>query len=284
MTEPGVAVLTLVKGREGHLRRVAEGLARNARHPDRLVVVDMGEAPVAVPSLPFPVVHHRVPSPGLPLAAARNAAARLAGAGILVFLDVDCIPAAGLVAALAADVAAEDALICPEVLYLPPGAGDEGEDALRTLGRRHPVRHFPATGMRREANTGLFWSLAFAVRRATFDRIGGFDEGFTGYGGEDTDFAFRARDAGVPLLFTAATLAFHQHHAAHDPPLSHFADIVANATRFRARHGFWPMDGWLAAFARMGLIEAPGNGPLRVLRHPTAAETAAAACAPDRVV
>lgn len=282
MTEGGVAVLTLVKGRDRHLRRVLDALARGTRHPDRLVVVDMGESPAPIGPVPFPLTIHRMPSAGLPLAAARNAAAGLAGLPTLIFLDVDCIPAANLVAALAAD-AAEDALICPEVLYLPPGAADEPEERLRALGRPHHVRHFPATGMRREANTGLFWSLAFALRRATFDRIGGFDEGYVGYGAEDTDFAFRARDAGVPLLFTASTVAFHQHHGVHDPPLQHFADIVANASRFRARHGFWPMDGWLDAFARTGLIAPPGDGPLRVLRPPTAAEVEAARQGDDRV-
>jgi hypothetical protein len=123
----------------------------------------------------------------------------------------------------------------------------------------------------------------FAVRRTSFERLGGFDETFRGYGGEDTDFAFRARDAGVPLLFTGSTRAFHQHHAIHDPPLNHFYDIVANAERFHARHRFWPMEGWLDAFAGMGLIEPPGAGPhLRVIRAPSEAEIAASACPPER--
>ncbi|MCK8784780.1 galactosyltransferase-related protein [Roseomonas sp. NAR14] len=297
MTEPGVAVLTLVKGRDAHLRRVMAALERGTRRPDRLVVVDMGESPAAIGPTTLPLTLHRLPAAGLPLAAARNAAARLAGMGpgtetgaetgagaaTLIFLDVDCIPAANLVAALAADVAAADALVCPEILYLPAGAADAPEARLRALGRRHHVRPFPAAGMRAEPNAGLFWSLAFAVRHATFGRIGGFDAGYTGYGAEDTDFAFRARAAGVPLLFTASTVAFHQHHGVYDPPLQHFADIVANASRFRERHGFWPMDGWLDAFARLGLIDPPGDGPLRVLRPPTAAEVAAARQGPERV-
>lgn len=281
MERPGVSVLTLVKGREGHLANLLAGLARGTRMPDRLVVVDMGEAPAAIPPLPFPVLHHRMPDPGLPLARARNAAAALAETPLLVFLDVDCIPAANLVAALAADAAAQDALICCEIRYLPPGVTDTAEPALLAAGQPHAERRFPAAGIVPEANAGLFWSLAFAVRQAAFERLGGFDEGFTGYGGEDTDFAFRARDAGLPLLFTASTLAFHQHHTVHEPPLQHFADIVANAARFRARHGFWPMDGWLDAFARMGLIAPPYGEALRVLRAPTAAEVAAAR-RPDR--
>lgn len=287
MDRPGASVLTLVKGRDGHLRNLLAGLARGTRMPERCVVVDMGEAPAAIPPCPFPVLHHRMPSAGLPLAAARNAAARLAGTPALLFLDVDCIPAANLVAALSADIAAADALICCEIRYLPAGVAAEGlpdEAALLAAGQPHRDRPFPAAGLHPEPNTGLFWSLAFAVRAATFDRLGGFDEGYTGYGAEDTDLAFRARDAGVPLLLTGSTRAFHQHHTVHEPPLQHFADILANARRFHARHGFWPMDGWLDAFARLGLIAPPrGDGTLRLLRHPEPAEVAAAARGPERV-
>jgi len=224
-----------------------------------------------------------VPSPGLPLARARNAAASRATEPVLVFLDVDCIPAAGLVAALSADAAAHDALICCEVRYLPPGAtaGGTDEARLERLGLRHPVRRFPERGVVAEPNAGLFWSLAFAVRTDTFRRLGGFDEDFTGYGAEDTDLSFRARAAGVPLLFTASTRAFHQHHPVRDPPLQHFDDILGNAERFRARHGFLPMEGWLRDFARMGLIAPPDGGPPRRLRRPEPAEIAAA-LVPDR--
>lgn len=280
MSECAVSVLTLVKDREAHLRNLLAGLAAGQRWPDRCVVVDMGEQPLELPTLPFPVTLHRLPQAGLPLAAARNAAARLAGTPALIFLDVDCIPAPDLVAGLAEDVARVAALVCCEVRYLPARAATFGLDVqrLQACGKPHPLRQFPAAGMRAEANAGLFWSLAFATRRSVFEQLGGFDETYVGYGAEDTDLAFRARNAGVPLLFTASTRAFHQHHPVYDPPLQHFADIVANANRFRRRHGVWPMDGWLRAFAAMGLIAPPPvQGSLTVLRHPTATEIAAAA-------
>ena len=41
-------------------------------------------------------------------------------------------------------------------------------------GAVHPVRPFPAQGLEPVDNPGLFWSLAFAIRRSTFQRIGGF--------------------------------------------------------------------------------------------------------------
>jgi hypothetical protein len=47
---------------------------------------------------------------------------------------------------------------------------------------------------------------------------------------------------------------FHQHHDVLDPPVQHLEDIVRNARTFFDRWRFWPMDGWLRAFAELGLI------------------------------
>jgi GT2 family glycosyltransferase len=279
----GTTVITLNKGRDAHLARLLEGLARGP-HPEACVVVEMGANPVPLPDLGFPIRRVHLEAAGLPLARARNAGRRAATTERLVFLDVDCIPSADLVPSLSHDLDAADGLICCEIRYLPAGTVADGwtEVALRAAGHRHPVRHFPERGLARSENVGLFWSLAFGVRATTFDRLGGFDEGFDGYGAEDTDLAFRADALGIPVLFTAGGLAFHQHHLACDPPLQHFSDIVRNAARFRARHGLWPMDGWLDAFAARGLIGSNWRDGLTVLRHPTSDEVAATRVPADR--
>lgn len=277
-------VITLNKGRRAHLERLLEGLGRGSP-PETCIVVEIGGDEAPFPSLPFPVERVPFPHPGLPLAAARNAGRRAAHAETLVFLDVDCIPSADLVAGLSRAVAAEDGLVCCEVGYLPGGAVTDGwhEADLDRLGRPHPVRAFPPPGAVAPApQPGLFWSLAFAVRAATYDRIGGFDETFSGYGAEDTDLAFRADQAGVPILFLGGPRAYHQHHPGYDPPLQHFRDIVANAARFQARHGIWPMDGWLDGFARLGLIAADRSNGIVIHRDPTPDEMAAARLPDDR--
>jgi GT2 family glycosyltransferase len=272
------AVITLNKGRRAHLTRLLEGLGRGTP-PDCCIVVEIGGDDAPLPALPFPVTRIPFPHAGLPLAAARNAGRRAVGAETLVFLDVDCIPSAGLVAGLSRATETHDGLICCEIGYLPAGAvADDWHEAdLDRLGQPHPVRAFPPPGTVAPApQPGLFWSLAFAVRAATYDRLGGFDEEFSGYGAEDTDLAFRADRAGVPILFLGGPRAYHQYHPSFDPPLQHFHDIVANAARFHARHGLWPMDGWLDGFARLGLIAADRSGGIVVHRDPTSAEMAAA--------
>jgi hypothetical protein len=278
------AVITLNKGRGAHLARLLEGLARG-QAPDRCVVVEMGGDEGPLPALPFPVERHALPSAGLPLAAARNAGRRAAGeVETLVYLDVDCIPSHDLVAGLSAAAAERDGLICCAVRYLPAGAVQDGwqEADLDRAGQLHPVRPFPEAGIVPSPQPGLFWSLAFAVRAATFDRLGGFDESFSGYGAEDTDLAFRAEALGVPTLFLGGPRAFHQHHPGYDPPLQHFRDIASNAARFHARHGIWPMDGWLDGFARLGLIAPDWRQGITPLRDPTPEEIAAARLPDDR--
>ncbi|MAW99834.1 MAG: glycosyl transferase [Sphingomonas sp.] len=274
----GFSICTIVKNRAGHLRHLVEGLERQSVAPAELIVVDMGSTPpVAVTAKGFPVRVLRLDMPGLPLARARNLAAHSAGSERLLFLDVDCIPAAGLIAAMGRSLDEADALISADVRYLPPDAvgPDWREDDLLARSVRHPARHFPDHGLRGEENYGLFWSLAFAVHRHRFDAVGGFDARFTGYGAEDTDFAFRMRDAGVPLFMAGGAGAFHQYHPICSPPLQHFRDIIANARRFHEKWGVLPMTGWLNAFAERGLI-ALGDDAIEVKRPPTQAEVDAA--------
>jgi len=257
-----VSVLTIVKNRADHLAQLVEGLRRSIVPPDELVIVDMGSVPpLTAPDAPFPIRLIDFARPGLPLAAARNAAARAATGEHLLFLDVDCIPMRGLVGEMCDQLSKRDALICAEAFYLGPtdarGAWDE--DRLKLSAMPHPVRSFPSEGVKEESNAGLFWSLVFGIRRQRFLDLEGFDDMFDGYGAEDTDFGFRTQRAGVPLLFKGGAGAFHQHHDVFDPPLQHLEDIVRNAQLFRDRWHFWPMEGWIDAFAEMGLVTRAGD-------------------------
>ncbi|WP_459662793.1 glycosyltransferase family 2 protein [Novosphingobium sp. 11B] len=273
-----LSVLTIVKDRPAHLAELVVGLRRSGIAPKELIVVDMGStAPVDVADLPLPVQVLRREGSGLPLAAARNAAAQAASGDGLLFLDVDCIPMRGLVEAMAKSIEELDALICGHVRYLGPGdtrSPWQEADLLRRSSD-HPARCFPESGLRNVSDAGLFWSLVFGIRRDTFMALEGFDEAFAGYGAEDTDFGFRAREADLPLVFMGGPGAFHQFHDTFDPPLQHFQDIIRNARIFRARWRQWPMCGWLADFEQMGLI-AVTAGSIHVFRDPTVAEIAQA--------
>jgi GT2 family glycosyltransferase len=277
----GLTVLTLVKNRAIHLARLIEGLHRSEVPPDELIVVDMNERPDSVPETAFPCRIMSLPSEGLPLARARNLAASAARSPHLLFLDVDCIPMRGLIGTMIHTLTAHDAVISAEIRYLGPGDAQPGwtEESLLKSGVSHPARLFPGDGVRQEPNAGLFWSLAFGIRRDRFEALGGFDEEFTGYGAEDTDFGFRAREAGTESLFMGGPGAFHQYHGVVDPPLHHFHDILRNAERFHKKWGRWPMEGWLKAFEALGLIVFTAER-LTCLRAPDANDLLAARQSP----
>lgn len=277
----GISVLTIVRNRDLHLAQLVEGLRRSERQPDELIIVDMSDEPVPIPSAGFPIRIDRFETDGLPLAAARNRAASMAKHDQLIFLDVDCIPLRNCIGLLSDTLLKREAILCADIRYLGPhdARGSWEEADLLARGRAHPVRSFPARGVREERNAGLFWSLAFALRRSTFETLGGFDEGFSGYGAEDTDFGFRAAAAGHKLLFVGGAIACHQYHITYEPPVQHVADIVRNARHFHARWGRWPMEGWLADFERLGLVRWQGYA-LDLLRLPTAREMAASRVEP----
>ncbi|MFF6993107.1 galactosyltransferase-related protein [Streptomyces sp. NPDC010273] len=258
-----IAVITLVSGRHAHLALQQRGLAAGTRRPDHYVVVAVDDP--AVPG----VLRGRPPSADvvpvqredgrLPLAAARNTGARRAltsGADVLVFLDVDCVPGPTLVARYA-EAAEDGALLGGTVAYLdPPPAGGYRLAELAASAPPHPGRPVPADGeVLRGGDHRLFWSLSFALTAPTWERIGGFCERYTGYGGEDTDFARGAAARGVGLWWVGGAPAYHQHHPVSHPPVEHLDDILRNGAVYRSRWGHWPMGGWLRDFARLGLAE-----------------------------
>jgi GT2 family glycosyltransferase len=252
-------VITPVAGRPEHLQLQQQGL-RRSEHPVRhRVVVVMGDQPVAGLSEQDALI--RTPmNDRLPLARARNQGAHAAidaGADLLIFLDVDCIPAPQLIGRyLAAAARVPDDLLCGPVHYLHP-PGPQGYDLDRLP---HPSGH-PARPVPRDdrlltgGDHALFWSLSFALTAQQWMRVGGFDERYEGYGGEDTDFGQRAKASNVSMTWVGGAWAFHQHHPTNDPPTQHLDDIIRNADLFHDCWGWWPMQGWLDKFQRLGLIQ-----------------------------
>jgi GT2 family glycosyltransferase len=272
-----VAVVTTVHGRGSHLQRQLEGLATSTRAPDAHIVVALGDPAVAdiVTEAGERTVVIDCPArrPPLPIALGRNIGARAAirgGAELLIFLDVDCIPGARLIEryhAVASQTEHANALLCGPVTYLaPPGRRGYRISEIRACPDPHSARPAPEDGtVVATTDYALFWSLSFAMRVATWQRIGGFCELYRGYGGEDTDFAQCAAAHEVPMRWVGGAHAFHQYHPVSDPPVEHLEDILRNADIFHHRWGWWPMQGWLAAFEASGLISRRADGhPVRV--------------------
>ncbi|MCC8409317.1 hypothetical protein LJ707_10260 [Mucilaginibacter sp. UR6-1] len=211
----------------------------------------MNEEIMDLPSLNIPINTYRIDREGyLPLAEARNMAVEKAHCELMIFLDVDCIPAIDLVERYKTAFASNDMLYTGPIRYLSKEASKDDDlfNKLDILSRPDQIRDF-----NKEISYELFWSLNFGCTRSTFERIGGFDANFTGYGGEDTDFSFSARSNKVPIQWVQA-VAYHQYHPSYDPPLNHIREIITNAKLFKDKWDTWPMTGWLRKFKEHGYI------------------------------
>jgi GT2 family glycosyltransferase len=121
-------------------------------------------------------------------AANRNHGASHARGDWIVFVDDDCEPSIGWLAAIAAqnDVdVIEGKTVCPSERDTP---FQERVENLRG---------------------GNYWSCNLAVRRAVFERLGGFDEDFRDAGGEDMEFAWRIAGNKLRTRFLTAALVTH---------------------------------------------------------------------------
>ena len=223
-----VSVIVPCHQAPGALALTLAGLERQDWPAELLevVVVDDGsEPPLELPAAALDLRAVRQPRNGFGLARARNAGVRAAAHDILVFLDGDVIPEAGLIRAHARwHHAVGDALTAGFCSYVLAA----GLDAAAVRGRRGALaalfagrpfdppwleRHMARTADLTSRHPDLFRAVTghnFGISRALFEDIGGFDESFARYGGEDTELAYRAQVRGALLVPVREAFGWHQ--------------------------------------------------------------------------
>ena len=132
-----------------------------------------------------------VPGPRRGPAANRNHGASEARGTWLAFVDDDCEPESSWLAALTPAVGENEPEVVEGRTLCPDKEDDPFQEHVENL-----------TG-------GLYWSCNLALRRETFFRLGGFDEDFAEAGGEDMEFAWRIRQAGLETRFAPAASVLH---------------------------------------------------------------------------
>jgi GT2 family glycosyltransferase len=263
---PEFSVVTIVKGRRKQLANLLHSIQASTMHPHDIQIVCMDDLDVVgIPDNLKVSVHLTNNAHELPLAAARNMGMAAAKSDNVIFIDVDCIVSPTLFANMLMALQAQT-IIAAYPLYLPLLPNTGNYDELKAQAVAHPAREHIPPG--EPVQHLQFWSLIFAVQKQTFEKIGGFDQSFTGYGAEDTDFAMMFHRAGIELRFIQ-DYVLHQYHDKYDPPLNHFNSIIKNATRYREKWGVLPMQRWLKAFQNMGLIKINPADGITINQEPT---------------
>lgn len=139
------------------------------------------------PTAPYPL--RWITTPGRHAAYARNRGAEIASGKILLFSDDDAIP---LLNWLPANARAHDEphVVAVSRLVLPPHL-KEGATISGVQG---------------------WWVTSGAstsVPKALFDQVGGYDEAFSTYGGEDPELGWRLAQAGAKHVYVANTIVEH---------------------------------------------------------------------------
>ena len=182
------------------LERVLDGVWRQTRRPDEVLVVDDGStddtARIAHRGGARLITHAR----NMGLAAARNSALNAAGGEVVVFVDADAVPHAELL----------DRLVQG---YDDPGLGGVGGQIME-LGQGGVADRWRAAFWRQTQGTAPLPDAPFLVggccslRRAAALDAGGFCDTFS-TNGEDVDLSLRLRGAGLRLAYDPRAVVFH---------------------------------------------------------------------------
>ncbi|MEU6742864.1 glycosyltransferase family 2 protein [Streptosporangium sandarakinum] len=194
-----------------------------------------------------------VRSGGRGRAAARNAGWRAADTPWVVFLDEDVIPAPGWVRALRADLADLPADVAGSQ-GRAEAPSEAGPETGRAGGVRRGVSGRPAGEGRDAGRAVAGWTTAdMAYRREVLERVGGFDERFSGAFRQDADLALRVTAAGHRLVRGERVA---RHPSRHDGPWAGVRSQRGNAddALMRRLHG----PAWRTAV---------GGGPGGLRRH-----------------
>ncbi|MBV8580534.1 MAG: glycosyltransferase [Candidatus Eremiobacteraeota bacterium] len=180
-----------------------------------------------------PFVRH-VPGPYTGRAMARNAGIAAAQGRIILFNDADIIASPDLLARHLAhhDQPGVRAVVGMEVQVA------SYEDYVAKRDDR--AKRDPLHGEKSKRLSWLYFLTGNAsVPKAELDRVGRFDEDFTGYGHEDLELGFRLQRAGVPIVYEPNAVNYHWDPVAWDKQQEKYELAGRSTVRFYRKHPVW---------------------------------------------
>ncbi|MCO8271629.1 glycosyltransferase [Actinoplanes sp. TRM 88003] len=216
---PAVSVIVVHYEQQAELDRTLAALGRQTHPAGRTEVIVVDDGSAQPPRVPAGVRLLRQADEGFRAAAARNLGASAASGDVLCFLDADTVPEPEYLSRMARLPAlAPEAVVVgrrrhADLAGLPVDAPVEQAGPAAEL----PEPQWLRDGYRLsrdlldadDRSYRYVISAALACSHWFFERVGGFDESFRAYGGEDWEWAYRAWRAGALLAHAADAVAWH---------------------------------------------------------------------------
>jgi glycosyltransferase involved in cell wall biosynthesis len=230
------------------LRHVIPALLRQDLDADRyeIVVADSNSSDgtaefLAEVSREHPRVRH-LPGPYTGRAMARNAGIEAARGEVVMFTDADIIASADLVSRhLGHHRARKGIAVVGMELQV-----NTFEDYERL--HAHPDQRRPLHPNSRKKLSWLYFLTGNAsVRKSDLDRVGRFDETFTGYGHEDLELGYRLEESGMTIVYDPLAIDYHWHPVPYDEQKEKMTLAGRSTVRFFRKHSTF------AVRARLGM-------------------------------
>jgi GT2 family glycosyltransferase len=217
---PLTTAVVLAYGTEPVLEECVRALLDSDGADVEVVLVDNGGDPESVARVArLPGVTLLSPPQNLGYAGGCLKGASFARGDVLVFVNSDAVVAPTCVANLVDAVSEEG-------VGLVSGSVRLAADPQRMNSAGNPVHYLffswagafgdPATEHQQSRDVASISGATFAVRRAVWEQIGGFDPAYFAYG-EDVDLSWRAWQRGYRVRFEPAAVSVHHYDFARNP-------------------------------------------------------------------
>jgi len=237
MTTPELTVVIPTYNRLDTLRHVIPALLRQDLRADEYEVVvadslsnDGTAEYLAEIAREYPRVRH-LPGPYTGRAMARNAGIEAARGSVVMFTDADIIASSDLVSRHLAHHR-ERTGIAVVGMELQVNSYEDYERLFA-----HPEQRRPLHPMTRKTLSWLYFLTGNAsVRKSDLDRVGRFDENFTGYGHEDLELGYRLQQAGMTIVYDPKAIDYHWHPVPYDEQKGKMSLAGRSTVRFFRKH------------------------------------------------
>ena len=214
-----VSVIVAHYDQQQQLDRTLAALARQSYPAELVEIVVADDGSPREPVVPAGVTLVRQDDLGFRLAAARNLGVRHSGGELLCFLDSDTAPEPDYLERMTRLPAAVPETVTVGRRRHADFAAADPHEPVEAAAPRHPLPEptWLADEYRRsrdllDADDRSYRHVIGAVigcSRWFFDEVGGFDESFQAYGGEDWEWAHRAWSAGAVFAHVPDAVAWH---------------------------------------------------------------------------